>query len=90
MPVPFPLQSWDVIAKLFIRGWNKIAKRETENDREQNFPKCFKVLSEIVDSVYNRGCLNAPAVLPTRVLRAYRDIHGWRLSLVLSSKTYFY
>ena len=40
MHVPVPLQCSDVIAKL--RGYNNIAKGRG-NEREQNFPKCFKV-----------------------------------------------
>ena len=36
-----------------------------------------------VGSVSSRGCLGAPAILPTTGgSRAHRDTHGWRLSLV--------
>ena len=46
MHVSFPLQCWDVIAKL--RGYINIAEREGENESEQNFPKCFKVFKIVV------------------------------------------
>ena len=44
MLVPFPLQCQDVITML--RGYNNIAKgtRKEGEQREQNFPKCFKVV----------------------------------------------
>ena len=42
MHTPFPLQCWDVIAKL--HGYNNIAKgRGGGDERKQNFPKCLKV-----------------------------------------------
>ena len=42
MHVPFPLQCWDVITML--RGYNNMAKgRKRGKQREQNFPKCFRV-----------------------------------------------
>ena len=47
MHIPFPLQCWDVIAKL--RGYNNIAKGREETKGSKIFQSVSRFLSEIVD-----------------------------------------
>ena len=58
MHVPFPLQCWDVIAKL--RGYNNIAKGRGKTKGSRIFQSVSRFLSKIVDATYKTTRYSLP------------------------------